>query len=147
MYCNLYMLTAWIFPAVLLAPIDPASFDNRHVKVIPPAMAEVAPHNSQTCHSHEPAKSFDISVQADHPRVGKDHTGSTISSKALCIFDTASVVLSICESGASVAGANIDSHRIFVNGGFQTELELSSQDQAAEPPDTAYASIMPCTAP
>lgn len=42
-----------------------------------------------------------------------------------------------------------DNHKFHILLGlcFQTELELSSQDHAADPPDTAYASMIPCTAP
>ena len=93
-------------------------------------------------------KVFGIAVQASISGAEEDSRGSELSSKAFCISAvTASKARSMYEPGTSVAGTSVDSHRIFVNGGFQTELELSSQDQAAEPPDTAYASIMPCTAP
>lgn len=48
-------------------------------------------------------------MQASHPRAGENHTGSIFPSKALCVFFDAAdlVVPSICESSASVAGANI----------------------------------------
>lgn len=39
--------------------------------------------------------------------------------------------------GESITGANVDCHHIFVNRPLQTELELSSQDHAADPPDVA----------
>jgi len=142
------MMASSMLPAAPLTPIESASLDSRHLGIMHATTTSAAPHNPQSCGSHEATKVFGIAVQASISGAEEDSRGSELSSKAFCISAvTASKARSMYELGTSVAGTSVDSHRIFVNGGFQTELELSSQDQAAEPPDTAYASIMPCTAP
>jgi hypothetical protein len=142
------MLSPRMIPAVLLSPIDPASFDNRHLEVClfslrhEPLLTihgDVVPTNQPGLSAYQSRLVFPDSRHS--PQVLHFLKVSLISAIA------ASMVQSMYETGTSIHHASVDSHRIFVNAGFQTELELSSQDQAAEPPDTAYASIMPCTAP
>jgi len=148
MYFNLYMLTPSICPAVLLGPIDPASFGNLHLEVC------LFPLR------HEPLLTIHVDVvPTDQPGLwayesrlafpGSRHSPQVLHFSEVLLVSAvaASMVQSMYETGKSIPRASVDSRRIFVNAGFQTELELSSQDQAAEPPETAYASIMPCTAP